>query len=55
MENKKTAQDFPGPIWLPFRASLKVSFKKVICLWVRNDVTMSAGHPLVLSHVETGP
>lgn len=34
MENKKAAQDFPGSICLPFWASLKVSFKTVICLWV---------------------
>lgn len=55
MENKTRPEIFPDPICLPFWVSLKVSFKKVICLLVRSSVTMSACQRVIcwaLSHVE---
>lgn len=54
MENKNAGRRFfPDPICSPSWASLKVSFKTVICLLVWSSVTMSAGHLLGLVTCET--
>lgn len=59
MENKTRAEIFPDPICLPFWVSLKVSFKKVICLLVGvqqcDHVSVSAGHLLGLVTCGTVP